>query len=245
VPNTAGRLRNSYTVSNSQQQCELIEVGSTRLRAYDRLPAGEHTASVRRAGPGTTPGQGPAVADVQVSEDVSGAGGSQARPPFTLHDPAGGALLCSVRPAGRGMYDVYGADGAVIGRITRRDARVLPWPRRVRWSVAAAGGSGPLIGAVGTLRGWVTAVATAPLVFVVWLAWNAWALSHLLLGVAEFRKHYWRWSLPAVRTHWRGQGDTDGSMDFLRTHYRLNGQCLDRRLAYAQAVLHAWDVRLG
>jgi hypothetical protein len=221
----------------------VIGIHGRKLRGYDRVRAGEWTTTIRPA-PVTRQGaqmKGDPLAYIHVSQDAPN-GGRMARPPFTVTG-ADGELWCAVRPVGGGVYDVYGADGAAIGRITRRRGRLLPWPRRVHWTVQPASGAEPLSGKVGTGKGWTAMVLLSPLYFVCWAVMAAQGLILLLVGdKAEARKEA-AWELePPGRTRWRAAGQPDAAMEYLIGHvYRLFPTRLDHRLVCAQTVLHVWD----
>lgn len=217
-----------------------IDVRNKRLRKYDRVKAGEQTVTIRSADEGMS---GNALAYVHVPQDAP-KGGRRARPPFTVSG-RDRELLCSVRPAGGGVYDVYGGDGAPIGRITRRSGRFLPWPRRVRWSMESAFGGEPLAGKVGTVKGWIAMVLLSPFACAIWAVMAAQASLLLLIGEKREAKREAAWELePPCRTRWStpGGGEQSVAVDYRDGGlYRLSSPRLDHRLVYAQAVLHVWD----
>ncbi|GGT22672.1 hypothetical protein GCM10010240_64250 [Streptomyces griseoviridis] len=215
----------------------LIEIPNRRLHRHTRVKPGEQTTTIRQAGPGT---RGEPLAHVHVPQDAP-KGGRMARPPFTVTG-VDGATLCSVRSAGTGRYDVYGADGAPIGRITRHPGRLL-WPRRVRWSVRPAHGGPELAAEVGPVRTWVVLCVISPLYFVCWAIMAAYGSLALLFGDKESAKEdaKWEMELPAW-TRWRTPDDADAALEYKSDRvYRLVPSRVDWRLAYAQAVLHVWD----
>jgi hypothetical protein len=215
-----------------------IEVPNKGLHRYDKVRPGEQTVTVLRAGPGA---KGGPLAYVHVPQDAS-KGGRQARPRFTVSGPNGEPLL-SVRPAGGGMYEVHDGDGAPLGRITRRAGRILPWPRRVRWSVQPAQGGEPLAAEVGTRKAWAVFVLISPLYFGCWAVMAAQGAIWLLLGEKGEAKKEAAWEMePPTWTRWRSAGDPDVAIEYRtgRT-YRFASPRLDPWLACAQAVLHVWD----
>ncbi|MDH6516082.1 hypothetical protein M2163_006939 [Streptomyces sp. SAI-135] len=218
----------------------VIEVPNKRLHRYDKVEPGEQTVTIRRAGPGTN---GEPLAYVHVPRDAP-KGGRRARPSFTVTAP-NGQPLSSVRSAGSGVYEVYGGDGAPIGRITRRGGRTLPWPRRVHWSVQPAQGGEPLAGEVGTRKAWTVFVLISPLYFVCWAVMAAQGAIWLLLGEKGEAKKEAAWEMePPTWTRWRQAGAAEAAIEYQTGRkYRLASPRLDPRLAYAQAVLHVWDRR--
>ncbi|MEU6353441.1 hypothetical protein ABZ896_29645 [Streptomyces sp. NPDC047072] len=209
-----------------------------RLRRYDKVGPGEPTVTLLSADEAT---KGHPLAYVHVPQDAP-KGGRQARPPFTVGGAAG-EPLCSVRPVGDGVYEVYGADGVPVGRITRRGGRFLPWPRRVRWSVRSAQGGRPLDGEVGTRKAWAVMVLISPLYFLCWAVMAAQGAIWLLLGEKGEAKKEAAWELePPTWTRWRADGGSDAAIEYQTGRvYRFSTTGPDPRLAYAQAVLHVWD----
>ncbi|WP_249125881.1 hypothetical protein [Streptomyces sp. A2-16] len=216
----------------------VIHVPDKGLRRYDRAAPGEPTVTVQQVGPGTN-GEPPTY--VHVSQNAP-KGSRQARPPFTVTGPKG-EPLSSVRSVGDGVYEVYGGDGALLGRITRRSGRTLPWPRRVRWSVQPAQGGAPLAGEVGTRKAWAVFVLISPLYFVCWAVMAAQGSLWLLLGEKGEAKKEAAWEMePPTWTRWRSADEPEAASEY-RTgrRYRLAAPRLDHRPACAQAVLHVWD----
>ncbi|MFJ6390655.1 hypothetical protein ACIQJT_23945 [Streptomyces sp. NPDC091972] len=216
----------------------VIEVPNQGLRRYDRVEAGECAVTVRQSGPGT---EGEPLAYVHVPRDAP-KGGRQARPPFTVSGPKA-EPLCSIRSSGPGAYEVYGDDGAPIGWITRRGGRILPWPRRVRWSVRPVGGGPSVDGVVGTRKGWTVFLLISPLYFACWAVMAAQGAVWLLLGEKGEARKEAAWEMePPTWTRWCAADEQDVVVEYRTGHvYRLAASRLDRRLAYAQAVLHVWD----
>ncbi|MET8077194.1 hypothetical protein [Streptomyces sp. NPDC005303] len=216
----------------------VIHVPNKRLRRYDKAAPGEPTTTVQQAGPGT---QDQPLAYVHVPQDAP-KGGRRTRPPFTVSGP-NGEPLSSVRSVGDGVYEVYGGDGAPIGRITRRAGRILPWPRRVQWSVEPVQGGGALVGEVGTSKAWAVFVLISPLYFVLWAVMAAQGALWLLLGEKSEAKKEAAWEMePPTWTRWRWDSEPDAAIEYQTGRkYRLASARLDHRLAYAQAVLHVWD----
>ncbi len=211
-----------------------FEVAERKLRTYDRLQGGEPAAVVRPAGTGDLKG---AVARVQVAQGAPRQG-KKARPAFAVNSVYDGSPLCTVQPAGEGEYEVYGGDGAALGRIARRGGAVLPWPRRVRWTVQLASSGESLGGKVGTWYAWLGIVVFVPFYALLWLIMTAYALLHLLIGEKEDTS--WDLGSPS-RTLWRGAGSGTVIEHEGNCVYRIGSPQVDHRLAYALAVLHAWD----
>lgn len=170
--------------------------------------------------------------------------GSAPRPVVEVRDGAG-APLCSVRPAAPApgtleAYQVYAADGTPLARITHRPGRLLPRPRRARWTVRAAaggdagGGEVRFVGRVGSSYAWACYVLLAPL----WLLWRGVVFLSALFGDVDDGEGVGR----PRRVRWRGGGrgtvlDRHGVS---RPRYDLRRQGLDHRVACAQAVLVEW-----
>jgi hypothetical protein len=215
-----------------------IEIDSKRLRAYARTKAGEQTLTVRSAGEET---KGTPLAYVHVPQDGPD-GGRRARPPFTVSG-LNSEPLCSVRSSGPGAYEVYGGDGALIGRITRQDGRALPWPRRPRWTVQAVTGAGPLTAKRGTPAGWALFTLFSPVYLVIWALGALQGLVPLLFGDKDEAKKESAWDLGLPsRALWRASGDSEVVVDYRGGGiFHFAPSRLDPRLAYAQSVLHVWD----
>ncbi|AZQ37821.1 hypothetical protein EJ357_33795 [Streptomyces cyaneochromogenes] len=217
----------------------MIEIQNYRLSRYDRVPAGEPTVTIRSVDPAT---KGNAIAYVHVPPDAP-KGGRTARPPFHISGLQG-EVLCSVRAVGEGAYDVHGGDGTVIGRITRRGGRVLPWPRRVQWTLQPATRAEPLTAKRGSAGGWVAwSLLGFPLYLVFWVVSAAQGLLLLLVGDKEEAKKESAWELePPSRAVWHPSGGSGAVVDYRGgSVFHIESQRLDLRLAYAQAVLHMWD----
>ncbi|MFC3346738.1 hypothetical protein ACFOOM_04660 [Streptomyces echinoruber] len=173
-------------------------------------------------------------------------GDSRVPVPFWIHggpDGSGGAS-CSVRPAApdvpdapdardaRDVYDVRTAEGVPLARITRRAGRLLPWPRRVRWSAQVTGAPRPVTGRVGTWYAWLCYVVTAPV-------WFLFALGAMVYAFFDGTADDWTFRRPA-RTRWRapGAGTVLDYRGVSRTYRSFPGR-LDARVAYALAVLRS------
>jgi len=154
--------------------------------------------------------------------------------PFWIHDGRDDRLLCSVHPAAPDVYDVHAADGAPPARVTRRSGRLLPWPRRVQWTVAPSGPARPVTGRVGTWYSWLLYVATAP-------AWFLYVLCATVYSFVDGSPDDSTFKSPA-RTRWRVHG-ANTALDYrgISRTYRFTARLLNPRLAYAVAVLHTWE----
>ena len=146
-----------------------------------------------------------------------------------LAEGADGTPLCTVRPLGEHTWQVSAADGTSLALLEHRPGRLLPWPRRPRWTVRCDGDGTTLVGPVGTLHGWACCLAGWPL-----LLWAA-----LQTGEdVDLR-------LRATRVTWRGTGPgapAPLSRRGRRHRYTVEPSRLDARVAYAQAVLAEWYV---
>ena len=235
APGEYGQVPTSHSSPASEIR---IEIDSKRLRAYARTKAGEQTLTVRSAADET---KGNRLAYVHVPQDGPN-GGRQARPPFTVSGP-NAELLCSVRPSGSGVYEVYGGDGAPIGRITRLDGRALPWPRRPRWTVQAVTGGEPLTAERGTPVGWALFTVFSPVYLVIWALGALQGLVPLLFGDKDEAKKESAWDLGLPsRALWRASGHSEVVVDYRGGGiFHIESSRLDSRLAYAQSVLHVWD----
>ncbi|NBE52724.1 hypothetical protein [Streptomyces boluensis] len=129
-----------------------------------------------------------------------------------------------------GEYEVYGAGGEPLGRIERRKGRLVPWPRRRRWSVLSEGAGRDAVGKAGSWYSWAFYVLLSPLWVPLWLALILFAL---LDGDTDVS--------PGVprRVRWFG---ADGAL-VLDRHgrgvYRIPPGGMDVRIAYAVALVVA------
>jgi hypothetical protein len=154
--------------------------------------------------------------------------------PFWIHRGPDDGLLCSVRPAAPDAHDVHAADGTLLARITRRPGRLLPWPRRIRWTAQLAGPSQQVTGAVGTWWGWLAYVVTSPV-------WFLYVLVMTLFSFFDGSPDDFTFRGPS-RTRWRAPGSgTVLDHRGLRKVYRHDARHLDPGVAYALAVLQTWD----
>ncbi|MEU7300779.1 hypothetical protein [Streptomyces sp. NPDC007206] len=158
----------------------------------------------------------------------------QAPVPFWIHSGLDDSLLCSVHPAAPDVYDLSTADGAPLARITRRAGRVLPWPRRVRWTAQFVGPSQSVTGRVGTWYSWLIYVVTAPV-------WFVYALCATVYSFIDGSADDFTFGGP-TRTRWRvrGVGTVLDHRGISKT-YRFSPQRLDARVAYALAILQTWE----
>ncbi|MFD9289200.1 hypothetical protein ACFWBV_13055 [Streptomyces sp. NPDC060030] len=154
-----------------------------------------------------------------------------------IHCGPDSRLWCSVRSATPDVYEVCTTEGASLATITRRAARLLPWPRRVRWSAVVTNVPQPLTGKVGTWYAWLVYVATAPV-------WFLFALFMMLYSFFDGTADDHTFRSPC-RTRWRAPG-TGTALDYrgVSRTYRLDPQRLDTRVAYALAVVQTWE-RVG
>ncbi|MFQ6141688.1 hypothetical protein ACLMNJ_01245 [Streptomyces seoulensis] len=154
--------------------------------------------------------------------------------PFWIHLGPDSGSWCSVRPVAPDAYDVHAADGARLARITRRAARLLPWPRRARWSAQLTSPSQSVTGNVGTWYAWLAYVVTAPV-------WILFALCGMAYSFFDGTADDYTFRGPS-RTRWRtrGAGTVLDRRGISKT-YRFAGRGLDVRVAYALAVLQTWQ----
>ncbi|MFF3560315.1 hypothetical protein ACFYXS_09795 [Streptomyces sp. NPDC002574] len=149
-----------------------------------------------------------------------------------IHGGADGGPLGVVRPAGRAEYEVCTPEGAPLARIIRRSGRVLPWPRRVRWTIRPVDGSPAAVGKAGSWYAWTFYLLLAPIWFPLWLV----QLVYSLVDGSD----------PVdldgpQRTRWRtaGAGTALDRRGVNTSVYDLDPRRLDVRVAYAQAVLRS------
>ncbi|MFD3457138.1 hypothetical protein ACFWVC_33790 [Streptomyces sp. NPDC058691] len=149
-----------------------------------------------------------------------------------IHGGSDGGPLCVVRPVGRAEYEVHTPEGAPLARVSRRPGRVLPWPRRTRWTIRPADGSPPAVGKAGSWYAWTFYLLLAPIWFPLWLV----QLVYSLVGGSD----------PVDldgprRTRWRtaGAGTALDRRGISTAVYDLDPRRLDVRIAYAQAVLRS------
>lgn len=148
---------------------------------------------------------------------------------FSIHGVAEHVNLCSVKRAGADAYEVYSPDGALLAQISRRGARFLPWPRRLRWTVETGSAGEPFVGKSGTWYAWTSYVVLACLVSIgVAMAVYSWFEGDSDVSIDPPRHTRWRRRGDAVVLDWRGLSDPQ---------YHLVPQALDYRVAYAQAFI--------
>ncbi|MFF3498619.1 hypothetical protein [Streptomyces sp. NPDC003247] len=167
----------------------------------------------------------------------SAQGGNREAPsPFWIHDGPGGRPWCSVHPVAPDGYDVHAVDGTPLARISRRAGRLLPWPRRVRWSARLLDTPRPVTGKEGTWYAWLTYAVTAPF-------WFLFALCALVYAFFDGTTDDYTFKRP-VRTCWRAQG-AGTVLDYRGVSglYHFEARHLDVRVAYALAVLQTREHR--
>ncbi|MFF5468995.1 hypothetical protein [Streptomyces achromogenes] len=153
--------------------------------------------------------------------------------PFWIHSAPDDRPLCSVTPAGPDAYDVHAADGTPLARVTRRPGRLLPWPRRIRWTARPAGSHPEITGRAGTWYAWLLYVVTAP-------AWLLWVLCATVYSFFDGSPDDFTFGRPA-RTRWHAPG-TGTVLDYrgVSRTYRHDPRGLDVRVAYALAALRSY-----
>ncbi|MEV5345632.1 hypothetical protein [Streptomyces achromogenes] len=151
-----------------------------------------------------------------------------------IHTAPDDRPLCSVAPAGPDAHDVHAPDGTPLARVTRRPGRLLPWPRRTRWTAQVAHPSRRITGKAGTWYAWLLYVVTAPV-------WLLWVLCATVYSFFDGSPDDFTFGRPA-RTRWRAPG-TGTVLDYrgVSRTYRHDPRGLDVRLAYALAVLRTRD----
>lgn len=156
--------------------------------------------------------------------------------PFWILDGTSDGQWCSVRPVAPDTHEVYAADGTLLAGVTRRPGRVLPWPRRVRWSARLTATPQPVTGKEGTWYSWFLYVATSPI----------WLVLLLVMKVYDFLNgESDEYGFRPSRTRWRVQ-DSGTALDrrgIGEKTYDVDPRRLDIRVAYALAVLRTWEDR--
>lgn len=195
-------------------------------------PDADMTATIRLS-PAPRTDDAP-LARVITSRAAERSGRRAPAPPFWVHHGPDDSLWCSVRPIAPDVYEVCSADGSSAARIDRRAARILPWPRRVRWSARLTGSQQSVTGPVGTWYAWLLYVVTAPI-------WLLFALCVMVYSLFDGAADDNTFRSPA-RTRWRTAG-AGTVLDYrgISKTYRYVPPNLDIRVAYALAVLRAWD----
>ncbi|MDT0269609.1 hypothetical protein RM844_25320 [Streptomyces sp. DSM 44915] len=198
-------------------------------------PGGQETtaepASQRAAGPVTV---------AEVEERLALKSGGLPHPVLALTQPDG-SPLATVYPEERvawpTRFRVVDEHERPLADITHTPSRL---GRRCAWRIDPADGGPPVVGRRGSLRGWLVFVLALPL-------WVVLFLGCLLLTLLTFGQvaEMVVWGCPRSIT-WRraGAGLAGRAMTFghLRTDYHHDPRVLERRLAYAQAALHNFDV---
>lgn len=150
--------------------------------------------------------------------------GAHYRPVSSIH-PA---------PGSSGVYVLYDTAGVRLADISYRSGRVIPWPRRMCWTVQLPGSTRPIIGKVGTWYGWAIYLGTAPV-------WFLFALCTMLYDLFAGSASDWIISHPA-RVRWRMPGSgTVLEYRKVQSTYLLDPRRLDPRIGHAIALLHAWE----
>ncbi|WP_326578742.1 hypothetical protein OG889_17160 [Streptomyces sp. NBC_00481] len=156
---------------------------------------------------------------------------------FWILDGPSDGRLCSVRPVDRDIHEVYAADGTLLATVTRRAGRVVPWPRRVRWSARLTTSPQSVTGKVGTWYSWGVYVVTSPI-------WFLYMVFSVLLSHWEGAADDPSFGSPA-RTCWRVRGNGT-ALDYRgigQKTYHFDPRRLDLRVAYALAVLRTWEAK--
>ncbi|GAB1328114.1 hypothetical protein [Streptomyces sennicomposti] len=198
----------------------------------DHLPSDAEMAATIRLSTARRPEDAP-LAYVYAPRTTEPYGRRTPSPAWIQFGSDGGSW-CSIRPTSPDVYDVQAADGAVLARVTRRAARLLPWPRRVRWSAHLTEPSRTVTGRVGTGYAWFAYVVTAPV-------WILFALCGMVYSFFDGTADDYTFRSPS-RTRWRatGAGTVLDRRGISKT-YRFAPRHLDVRVAYALAVLQTWE----
>lgn len=123
-------------------------------------------------------------------------------------------------------FEVYSPEGAQTARISFRPGRLLPWPRRSRWTLQLTSGE-RFVGKVGTWYGWTLSVGLSPLWVPLWL----------VIVVCFWLVEGPRDSHGKPRSiRWSGTGEGWAMTYSSRPGFRLDPRRLDFRIAYAQAL---------
>lgn len=115
--------------------------------------------------------------------------------------------------------------------------RVVPWPRRVRWSARLTTSPQSVTGKVGTWYSWGVYVVTSPI-------WFLYMVFSVLLSHWEGAADDPSFGSPA-RTCWRVRGNGT-ALDYRgigQKTYHFDPRRLDLRVAYALAVLRTWEAK--
>lgn len=153
---------------------------------------------------------------------------------FLIQNGADGAPVCSLQPSAPGAsastFEVFAHDGTQLARIGFRPGRLLPWPRRGRWTVRLASGE-KLVGKVGTWYAWTFAVGL----------FSLWAPLWCLIAVYSWWEGDPQDTLTAPqRVRWLGSG-SGWALDYRGSSgFRLRPGRIDCRIAYAQALAAEW-----
>ncbi|MEU4150228.1 hypothetical protein [Streptomyces sp. NPDC026659] len=194
-------------------------------------PDAEMAATIRLPGTGR-PDQPPLA---QIFTPRSTHRGSHPSPaPFWIHRGPDDAPLCSVQPVAPDVHDVFTAEGVPLARITRRTGRLMPWPRRARWTAHLHTSSQQVTGREGTWYAWLAYVTTAPVWFLLVLCLMVYSYFEGSPDDATFgHPARTRWRVPGIGTalDYRGISKT----------YHFKPQRLDLRVAYTLAVLRTRD----
>ncbi|MEU0069612.1 hypothetical protein ABZ027_08720 [Streptomyces sp. NPDC006332] len=198
------------------------------------LPPDAEMATTVRV-PGAQQGQ-PPLAQIFVARDTRQWSRHSPVPFWILTGPDHGSVS-SVRPSAQGDpggYDVHAPDGTLLAQITRRPGRLLPWPRRIRWSARLDNPAWVCTGKVGTWYSWLCYVVTSPL-------WLSFSFALFLYSLFDGTTSDSSFDSPS-RTRWRtrGAGKALDRRGFPKTYHLDTGR-LDPRVAYAMAVLQTWE----
>ncbi|MBP5937564.1 hypothetical protein [Streptomyces acidiscabies] len=160
----------------------------------------------------------------------------RAGPPlYSLHSAPDDTLLCTiahVQDAYRDVYDVLAPDATPLARVMHRPRRLLPWPRRTRWTVLLPT-SPTLTGRRGTAYAWCLYVLAFPLILL--YALIALALAFLFDDLPDLDLDL----KPPEQTRWRAPHSRPAlAFRGIKAVYHHRPEHLDTRVAYALAVLH-------
>ncbi|NLU68577.1 hypothetical protein [Streptomyces sp. HNM0574] len=138
---------------------------------------------------------------------------------------------------GRPVRDfvLEGPGGEPLAWIGFRPGRVLPWPRRKRWTVRLASGA-RYVGRSGTWYAWLWCVLLFPVWAPLWLVLSvaSWWEGGTLDGAGKPGRVRWFGSGPGTGSGWvMDRRDASG--------FRFRPRRLDARVAYGLALATEWS----
>ena len=159
-------------------------------------------------------------------------------PPLWLYGGTDGAALGCLRPLTKDgatparEFEMYSPDGTQVALITFRPGRLLPWPRRGRWTVRLGSGQ-KLVGKVGTWHAWTFWAILLPVWVPLWLVMFVYSL----IEDGGWDSN----SVKPKRVRWFGTDSAKALDRRGKSAFHLDPQRLDFRIAYAQALAADWE----